>query len=146
VTDQTQTLAVPESPTTEIAPQAGTETAESQTPEPEHPVQDEVALTAQITELWRLHTDNNGSIKSQTENLRSLRAELGKRLSEMKQLLARPGRNGQWSARLKQNRISRATADRLVLKIERPVNPDGNCLTESISEPAERRGNPNLAR
>jgi hypothetical protein len=100
-------------------------------------VQDEVALTAQITELWRLHTDNNGSIKSQTENLRSLRAELGKRLSEMKQLLARPGRNGQWSAWLKQNRISRATADRLVLKFGRPVNPDGNCLTESISEPSE---------
>ena len=67
VADQTQTLAVPESPLTEIPPQAATVTPESQTPAPEHPVQDEVALIAEITELWRLHTDYKGSIKSQTK-------------------------------------------------------------------------------
>jgi hypothetical protein len=138
-TEQIQTPAVSEVPATEIAiePAAATETPESQTPEPEPPSHDEAALTAEITELWRLHADHKGMIKNQTENLRSLRAELGKRLSEMKQVLARPGRNGQWSSWLKQHKIARATADRLVLKFERSRNPDGNCLIESISEPTE---------
>lgn len=66
-------------------------------PQPDGASPDEADLSAEITELWRLHSDYKGSIKSQTENLRSLRAELGKRLSEMKQLLARPGRSGEWS-------------------------------------------------
>lgn len=56
----------------------------------------------------------------------------------MKQVLARPGRNGQWSGWLKQSRISRATADRLVAKHERSLQPDSNCLTEQITEPSEQ--------
>lgn len=100
-------------------------------------MQDETALTVEITELWRLHSDFKGSIKSQTENLRSLRAELGKKFAAMKALLARPGRSGLWSAWLKERKISRATADRLVGKYERSLNPNGNRLNESISEPTE---------
>ena len=55
----------------------------------------------------------------------------------MKELLARPGRNGQWSAWLKERAIPRATADRLAQKHERYLHPHANCLTESISEPTE---------
>ena len=55
----------------------------------------------------------------------------------MKELLARPGRNGQWSAWLKERAIPRATADRLALKYEQSLHPHANCLTESISEPTE---------
>lgn len=131
ITDQIQIPPLLEFPSTEIPAQP------PEPPTPEHPAQDEAALTAEITELWRLHSDYKGSIKSQTENLRSLRAELGKRLAEMKQVLARPGRNGQWSGWLKERKIPRATADRLVLKFERSLNPDGNRLSESISEPTE---------
>jgi hypothetical protein len=137
-TDQTQTPAVSESLAEEIPAQlAATETTESQTPELEPLAQDETALTAQITELWRLHINYAASMRSQTQNLRSLRAELGKRLSEMKQILARPGRGGEWSGWLRERRIPRATADRLVTKYERSLNPDENRLTESISEPTE---------
>src|SRR5271167_628129 len=55
----------------------------------------------------------------------------------MKGLLAKPGRNGQWSSWLKERKIPRATADRLVAKHERSLNPDDNCLSEAISEPNE---------
>jgi len=140
-TGQQQTPAVlqpTEIPAAEIPPHpSATDTPEPQIPKPEPPAQYETALTEQIAQLWRLHSDYKGSIKSQTENLRSLRAELGKRLAEMKGLLARPGRNGQWSTWLKERQISRATADRLVGKYERSLNPDANRLTESIPEPTE---------
>jgi hypothetical protein len=58
-------------------------------------------------------------------------------LHQMKELLARPGRNGQWSAWLKERAIPRATADRLALKYEQSLHPHANCLSESISEPTE---------
>ena len=88
-------------------------------------------------QLWQIHNDFKTSLYQQSQDLHSLRVELGKKLASMKALLAKPGRNGQWSAWLKQNRISRATADRLVTKYERSLNPDGNCLSEAISEPTE---------
>lgn len=123
-TDQIQQSPIlPESPSLEI-------------PQPDNEP-DETSLTAEIAELWRLHTDYKGSIKSQTDNLRGLRSELGKLLHQMKALLAKPGRSGQWSSWLKQHKIARATADRLVLRHKRSLNPDGNCLTESISEPSD---------
>ena len=61
----------------------------------------------------------------------------GKKLAAMKALLATPGRAGKWSSWLKQNRISRATADRLVAKFERSLNPAGNCLTAQFTEPTD---------
>lgn len=128
-----QSPVLPEFPVEEVPAQS----LEVQSTQSDESSQDEAALTAEIAELWRLHTDYKGSIKNQTENLRSLRNELGKRLSEMKQVLAKPGRAGGWSAWLKERQISRATADRLVGKHERSLNPDGNCLSESISEPTE---------
>ena len=128
-----QTAVLPESPVQEFPPQL----PESETPQPENPAQDEAVLTAEITELWRMHSDYKGTIKNQTENLRSLRSELGKRLAEMKGLHARPGRNGQWSAWLKERKTSRATADRLVNKHERSLHPELNRPNESITEPTE---------
>src|ERR1019366_545616 len=58
-------------------------------------------------------------------------------LHQMKELLARPGRNGQWSAWLKERAIPRATADRLALKYEQSLHPHANCLTEQLTEPTE---------
>ncbi len=107
------------------------------TPQADSPSQDETALTTEIVHLWQVHQDCQSTIKQETQQFRSLRVELGKKLAAMKALLARRGRNGQWSGWLKERKISRATADRLVLRHERSLNPDGNCLTESISEPAE---------
>ena len=55
----------------------------------------------------------------------------------MKALLARPGRGGQWSSWLKDHKIARSTADRLVAKHERSLNPASNCPTEAIPEPTD---------
>ena len=109
----------------------------SPTPQAESPSQDESVLTDQIVQLWQVHCDYQTSIKHKTQEFRSLRAELGKQLAEMKQVLVKPGRNGQWSAFLKENQIPRATADRLVQKYERSLHPHANLLTEAISEPTE---------
>ena len=105
--------------------------------QPESPSSDEGILTNEIVELWQVHESRQKSIKHETEEFRALRNELGKLLHQMKELLARPGRNGQWSAWLKERAIPRATADRLALKYDRSLHPHANCLTESISEPIE---------
>jgi hypothetical protein len=138
IAEQIQNSVLPEPPVAEIPPQAAaTEAPESQTPNPEHPVQDEVTLASEINELWRLHGDYAVSMRSQSQNLRSLRAELGEKLSAMKALLAKPGCSGKWSSWLKEHKIARSTADRLVAKHERSLNPNPNCHTDSISEPTE---------
>jgi len=133
IAEHIQAPAVPEFSSPEIPVQP----SKTQPTETVPPAQDETVLTAEITELWRLHSDYAASMRSQSQNLRSLRAELGKRLSEMKQLLARPGRGGEWSGWLRERRIPRATADRLVSKHERSLHPDGNCLIEAITEPTD---------
>jgi hypothetical protein len=118
-------------------PEVPAQTPALELSQPENTSQDEVALTAEIAQLWQIHSDFKTSLRQQSQNLHSLRAELGKKLSAMKALLAKPGRNGQWSAWLKQNHISRATADRLVLRYDRSLHPESSCLTESITEPTE---------
>jgi hypothetical protein len=103
----------------------------------DNPSQDEGALTAEIVQLWQVHGDYQKSIKHETEQFRALRSELGKLLHQMKALLARPGRGGQWSAWLKERSISRATADRLVQKYMYSLHLHANCLTEQLTEPSE---------
>jgi len=93
--------------------------------------------TAEITGLWEIHNDFKSSLRQQSQNLNSVRAELGKKLAAMKTLLTTPGRAGKWSAWLKEHKIARSTADRLVVKHERSLNPNPNCLTDSISEPTD---------
>ena len=109
----------------------------SDAPQANSPWHDESVLTTGITQLWQVHREFQTSIKHETEQFRALRNELGKLLHQMKELLARPGRNGQWSAWLKERAIPRATADRLALKYEQSLHPHANCLSESISEPTE---------
>lgn len=132
-TEPIQDPVLPESPVPYIQAQP----PESHPPEPERPAQDETALSAEIAQLWQIHNDFKLSLRQQSQNLHSLRAELGKKLAEVKGLLSRPGRGGEWSGWLRERRIPRATADRLVLKYERSLHPDSNCINESISEPTD---------
>jgi hypothetical protein len=90
-----------------------------------------------ITNLWAAHANAKIAARATNEELRALRAKLGERLSEMKQILAKPGRGGQWSSFLEERRIPRATADRLVARHQRSLNPDANCVTEDVSEPTD---------
>jgi hypothetical protein len=76
--------------------------------------EEEQRLDKEIARLWEVHVEAKGVVKKTKEELKEIRERLSERLFQMKQLLARPGRNGQWSAWLKERRISRASADRLV--------------------------------
>lgn len=109
-----------------------------ESPQPDGATQDEVALSVEIVQLWQVHQDCQSAIKQETQQFRSLRSELGRLLHQMKALLAKPGRGGEWSGWLRERRIPRATADRLVSKYERFLNPDGNCLTAQFAEPTEQ--------
>jgi hypothetical protein len=90
-----------------------------------------------ITGLWMAHADARNRARSTNEELRALRAKLGEHLWEMKQILVKPGRGGQWSSFLEERQIPRATADRLVARHLRSVNPDVNCVIEEFSEPTD---------
>ncbi len=90
-----------------------------------------------ITSLWTAHLNAKNAARATKEELRTIRAKLGEQLSRMKQVLAKPGRGGQWSSFLQERGIPRATADRLVGHYEQSINPDANLLSEPISEPTE---------
>src|ERR1700728_2115071 len=73
-------------------------------------------LGESITSLWVEHANAKIAARATNEELRALRTKLGAQLSEMKKLLACPGRDGQWSGFLREHNIPRATADRLVAR------------------------------
>lgn len=100
-------------------------------------LEDESFLTTEIAQLWESHKGFQSIIKQESQSLRELRGLLGKYLFHLKQVLAKPGRSGQWSSWLASQRIPRATADRLAAKYQRSLDPDGNCVSEAISEPTE---------
>jgi hypothetical protein len=91
-----------------------------------------------ITNLWAAHANAKIAARATNEELRTLRAKLGERLHELKQVLAQPGRGGQWSSFLRKRGIPRATADRLVAHYEQSINPDANRPSEATSEATEK--------
>ena len=95
-------------------------------------------LTTDINDLWSVHIQAQNTIATTNDELRVIRQRLGERLHEMKQLLARPGRNGQWSSFLQQQSIPRSTADRLVAGHERSLAPETNCFSDAIPKPTKQ--------
>ena len=100
------------------------------------PSEDEQRLADEIRQLWAVHVDAKTTVKKTKAHLKAIRERLSERLYELKQLLARPGRNGQWSAWLKERKISRATADRLVQRYGANL-PGYESPHEAISNPSE---------
>ena len=98
----------------------------------------EQKLTTDINELWNWHVQAQNTVATTKEELKAIRQRLGERLHMMKQLLARPGRNGQWSSFLQGHGIPRTTADRLVLGHERLLAPESNCANGAIHEPTKQ--------
>ena len=114
-----------------IAQETGTEAvAATALPESE----EERQLASEISELWATHLQAKTVAKKTKEELKVIRERLGERLYQMKQVLARPGRNGQWSGWLKERQISRATADRLVQQHAAAL-PGFESPHEAISNP-----------
>jgi hypothetical protein len=94
-------------------------------------------LGDEIAGLWSAHLNAKNAARATNKELRAIRAMLGEQLCRMKDVLAKPGRDGQWSGFLREHRIPRATADRLVACHERFLNPDANRPIEADSEPTE---------
>jgi hypothetical protein len=99
--------------------------------------QNEPKLGNEIASLWLAHVNAKNTAKATNEELRAIRTKLSEQLWEMKQVLAQPGRGGQWSGFLREQGIPRATADRLVTRHLRSISPDSNCVSEEVSEPTE---------
>lgn len=91
-----------------------------------------------ITNLWVAHANAKVAARSTNQELRALRAKLGQQLCRMKEVLVKPGCDGQWSGFLRGHNIPRATGDRLVARHLRSLNPDTNRLTGAVSEPTEQ--------
>lgn len=100
-------------------------------------LENETVLTAEILRLWEIYRASKNSVKDENHRLRIARHDLSRLLFQMKQALAKPGRNGEWSSWLREKGIPRATGDRLAQKYERSLNPVSNCINESISAPTE---------
>jgi hypothetical protein len=92
-------------------------------------------IAEEITNLWSAHVTAKNTARATNAELRLVRAKLGEQLQEMKLLLAKPGRSGQWSSFLLERGIPRASADRLVARHERSLCPEANRLSEAVSEP-----------
>jgi hypothetical protein len=99
-------------------------------------LQDETALTNEITELWSSQKRKSLSLRRSRQELETLRTSLSNRLHDLKHLLARPGREGKWTEFLRQQDIPRTTADRYVDKWKRSISPELEKRTSgAIEEP-----------
>jgi hypothetical protein len=99
--------------------------------------ENERTLGDEIASLWSANVSAKKAARATNSELRAIRARLGKQFHEMKQMLAKPGRGGQWSSFLKERQIPRATADRLAERHQRSLSPSLNCVTEEVSEPTD---------
>jgi hypothetical protein len=99
----------------------------------------EAQLTQEISELWSSHARLSGDRKVTAKELRLVRARLAERLHEMKSLLSRPGRLGQWRGWLRQQGIPRSTADRLASRHGETLGSDNeeNVPSGAVSAPSQ---------
>jgi hypothetical protein len=79
-----------------------------------HVLRDEQYLIVEIGQLWQMHRCYDTEMKADRFRQRAVGNTLGQLLYAMKSTLAAPGKNGKWSAWLKEQKIPRSTADRLV--------------------------------
>jgi hypothetical protein len=99
---------------------------------------DEPQLLGEISDLWQIHAQTQGTLNKSREDIKRIRADLSERLHQLKAVLSRPGRGGAWSSFLGAQKIPRSTADRLVRGHEKTIaGQEGSCTTEQISEPDE---------
>jgi hypothetical protein len=100
------------------------------------PVEDEF-VAGEIVNRW-FHREQSRRLKGQHEiEMLRLDAELAELLFRMKQKLSRLGRGGQWSRWLKQQRISRSTADRLVAQYAEAHGLAAELRHRGMAEPLE---------
>lgn len=101
--------------------------------------ENEATLTSEIRTLWTSQARTTKNMSTTRKKLRDQRLQLGERRWQMKEILARPGRAGNWAAYLKLNHWPRATADRYVAQYLRSLAPAENRLTEAIPATPEEQ-------
>ncbi len=76
----------------------------------------EVILATRIAALWAADRATGSSLKRDKRELDRLRSELAEHLAAMKEVLKGKGREGLWLPFLRDHRIPKTTAERLVLR------------------------------
>lgn len=132
VTDQTQTLPYADCPA--VSTDADLQIPPSATYAPVD-LQDPMFLGWEIRKLWAVHQQYEADVKVERSKLLEVGSSLGELLYAMKRLLAICGRAGRWSAFLRENRIGRASADRLVSKFAAAKGLTQELTHRAISEP-----------
>jgi predicted nucleic acid-binding protein len=100
------------------------------------PVEDQY-VAGEIVNRW-FHREQSRRLKDMHElEMLKFDAELAELLFRMKQKLSRLGRNGQWSLWLRQQKISRSTADRLVAQYAESYGLNDELRHREIIEPLQ---------
>lgn len=100
------------------------------------PVEDEF-VAGEIVNRW-FHREQSRRLKDMHEiEMLKFDAELAELLFRRKQTLCRPGRSGEWSLWLRQQKISRSTADRLVAQYAESHGLSDELRHREIIEPLQ---------
>ena len=100
------------------------------------PVEDEY-IAGEIVNRW-FHREQSRRLRDSHEReMLEFDTALAELLFRQKQMLCRLGRNGQWSRWLKQQRISRSTADRLVAQYAASYDLADELPHREFAEPLE---------
>jgi hypothetical protein len=98
------------------------------------PVEDQF-VAGEVVNRWH-HREQSRRLKDMHESeMLNLDAELAELLFRRKQMLCRLGRNGQWSLWLRQEKIARSTADRLVAQYAESHGLSDELHHREITEP-----------
>jgi hypothetical protein len=98
---------------------------------------DDKFVAGEIVNRWH-HREQSRRLKDLHESeMLEFDAVLAELLFRRKQMLCRLGRNGQWSSWLRQQRISRSTADRLVAQYAASYGLTDELHQRNIAEPLE---------
>jgi hypothetical protein len=100
-------------------------------------VEVEDKLKNAIQSLWLAHQKTKAMAMHSNEEFKALRLDLGRKLNQVKSILARTGRGGGWAAYLRSCELPRASAERLIQRYELVVNPKQIDSPETFHEPSD---------
>lgn len=104
-------------------------------------LQDEEFVESEVNQLWSIQQCFATDIQSGQFRQRSVTNTLGQLLFTMKRNLSICGRAGKWSKWLRERRIPRASADRMVARYAEAFHLMTEIDSEAIPEPTEAQIN-----
>jgi len=107
---------------------------------PDGPSVEHQRLAGEIRRLWSAHVEAKSAAARVKSEVKDIRRLLVGPLSEMKTLLAKPGRNGGWSAFLRSEGIAKAVAEGLARKGREPAGTQPEAMPASSPSLGELSG------